>query len=146
MKHVTKARSVKPSAETAGADLPGVVLDGSDPMLPFLITLGEKRGWHFQNGIGIQTAYNAKSYRTPEPRFSSSEMPLRSSFGRFQSAEGKCFWHRLESAVQYISLPNQHALIGCVVPILVSMFHSQDIAMPITKDQQKIRTDVEASP
>lgn len=145
VKQVTKARSIKPSAGTACADWPGVVLDGSDPMLPFLMTLGEKKGWHFQNQIGIQTAYNAKSYRTPEPRFSSSEMPLRSSFGRFQSAEGQCFWHKLESAVQYTSLPNQHALIGCVVPILVSMFHSQDIAMPITKSQQKIETDVEAS-
>ena len=137
VKQVTKARSIKPSVEPASADLPGVVLDGSDPVLPFLMSLGEKRGWHFQNQIGIQTAYNAKSYRTPEPRFSSSEMPLRSSFGRFQSAEGRCVWHKLESAVQYTSLPNQHALIGCIVPILVSMFHTQDIAMPLTKDQQK---------
>ncbi len=138
VKQVSKARSVKPSVNLAGADFPGEKLEGDDPLLSHLIHLGEKRGWHTFSGIGVQVAYNAKSFRTPEPRFSATEFPLRSSFGRFQVAETQNVWHRLESAVQFSDLPNQHALIGCQVPILVTMYHSSgmpSIPLKATKDK-----------
>lgn len=106
--------------------------------MPHLINLCEKRGWHSFPELGVQVAYNAKSFRTPEPRFSATEYPLRSSFGRFQVTESLQAWHRLECAVKFSDLPNQHALIGCSVPILVTMFHSSgmpSIPHKATKDR-----------
>ena len=94
------------------------------------------------NGVGIQVAFNAKSYRAPEPRFSSEAFPRRSSFGRIQLAENQLAWHRLEDSVKYTSLATQHALIGGVVPILITMFHSTE-GIETISNQQKNGTDVE---
>lgn len=124
VKQVFKARAAKPSVKmSAGAEFPGVKLDGNDPVLPYLQGLCEKRGWHLQNGVGIQVAHNAKSFRTPEPRFSSADMPLRSSFGRFVHGTGQIEWRRLESGTDYTRLQNQHGLIEQAVPTLITMFH-----------------------
>ena len=69
---VLKARSRKsPIAQmSASAEMPGVAVDGNDPIMPHLHGLCEKRGWHFLAGIGLQVACAAKSFCTPEPRFS----------------------------------------------------------------------------
>ncbi|CAK9043510.1 unnamed protein product [Durusdinium trenchii] len=113
-KQVHKAKAAKPSkSTTACAELPGVRLCGDDPMLPHLLSLGEKRGWHHQSGMGIQVAYNGKSMRTPEPRFSTADFPLRSTFARFSTGD-QHFWHRLEAGVEISSLQNQHALIDAL--------------------------------
>ena len=97
-------------------------LHGDDPMLPHLLTLCEKRGWHHQAGMGIQVAFNAKSMRTGEPRFSCAEFPLRTTFARF-CRDGQSFWHRLEAGTAVGELPNQHALIPVPAEVLVTFFH-----------------------
>ena len=90
VKQVVKARSAKPStaASTCVDELLGVMVDGNDPLLPHLQGLCEKRGWHHINGVGVQVAHNAKSFRTPEPRFSVEEKPFRSTCGRFTLSDG----------------------------------------------------------
>ncbi|CAK9110253.1 unnamed protein product [Durusdinium trenchii] len=108
-----------------------------DPLLPHLTHLSEKRGWHAMNGLGIQVAFNARSYRTPEPRFSPEELPLRSTFGRF-SKDGQSFWHRLEGAVEFTKLSNQHQLIDMTVPILITLFHPRSsLSFLPTLEQEK---------
>jgi hypothetical protein len=69
-----------------------------------------------------QVAKDAKSFRTPSPRFSPSEFPLRSSFGRFDLKSGQAEWRRLENRIEYGQLPNRNALIGAVPNVLVTIF------------------------
>ena len=126
VKQVYKAsKSPKPSV---AVELPGTALNSADPMINHLMKLGEQRGWHFVSNIGIHVAFRAKSFRTPEPRFSTETFPFRSSFARFELESGQVEWRQLEKAVKYGSLANQRALIGACAPVLVTLFHSGDAA------------------
>ena len=140
VKQVVKARSQKSPVAKACAELPGVAVDGNDAMLPHLHGLAERRGWHYVSGIGVQVACAAKSYRTPEPRFSIAEFPLRTTYGCFNIGQTEKVWQKLESAAVMSDLPNQHALIGCTVPVLLTLFHKDPEPMP---HQQESKTDVE---
>ena len=145
VKQVFKACSAKPLVKSSTCvEFPGVMLDGNDPVLPYtdlqsLRCLSDKRGWHMQNGVGIQVAHNAKFFRSPEPRFSLSELPLRSSFGRFIHADGQIEWRRIEAGNEYGKLSNQHALIGMSVPTLITTFHRTAEPHPCkpTKEQDE---------
>ena len=116
------------------------MLESSDPLLPHLQGLCEKRGWHHINGVGVQVAQNAKSFRTPEPRFSADEKPLRSTFGRFRMSDGSVQWRRIESGAAYTQLMNQHGMIGTAVPTLITMFHSAANQHPLepTKEAERM--------
>ena len=142
VKQVTKARAVKPSVTSASADLPGDEIDVSDPILPHLNGLANQKGWHFISGVGIQVACAAKSFRSPEPRFSAAELPLRSSFGQCRVSQTETVWRRLERAVELSQLTNQHALIGQITPILITMFHSDPVP---SINAGESRVDVKAS-
>ena len=111
---------------TTTVTLPGEPLIGSDPLLNHLLRLGEQRGWHFQSNVGVHVAFGAKSFRTPEPRFSMEEYPIRSSFARFSLPSGQMEWRQLERGVRYGRLSNQHALFGGTAGILVTLFHADD--------------------
>ena len=87
----------------------------------------EKRGWHFLPGIGRQVACAVKSFCTPKPRFSMSEFPLRTTFGRFELSPAEKVWRKLENAVAMQDLPSQHELIGCTVPVLITLFHKDQV-------------------
>ena len=81
VKQVSKGRA-KPSAVTAGPALPGEALSGSEPVMGHLLHLGELRGWHQADDTGVSVAYDARSFRTPEPRFPSAQYPLRTTYGQ----------------------------------------------------------------
>ena len=129
VKQVYKAARAKPKindgCKAAGSEA-GEAMKSDDAMTRHLMKLGEQRGWHSINNLGINVAYNAKSYRGPEPRFSAAQLPLRSTFVRVDHGSGQCEWRRLESGVRYSEYPNQHALIGFVAPVLVTLFHSEE--------------------
>lgn len=126
VKQVYKAKpKVNVGGKPAGSDA-GQAMKSDDAMTRHLMKLGEQRGWHSMNNMGINVAYNAKSFRGPEPRFSSAQMPLRSTFARVDHGSGQCEWRQLESGVRYSEYPNQHALLGFVAPILVTLFHSEE--------------------
>ena len=124
VKQVYKAARKQSVPVSSGKELPGEVISAGDPLMNHLLKICEQRGWHFIDNIGIHVAFNAKSFRTPEPRFSTNQFPCRTSFARFNMSSSQCEWRQLEKAVQYGRLANQHALIGCVAPILVTFFHS----------------------
>ena len=98
----------------------------SDPMHRHVIQLGDVTGWHKREDCVIQVARNARSFRTPRPRFAPTDYPVRSSFGRFDGPTGAS-WRRLESNVQYEDLSNQHGMIGENASVLISCFHHAKI-------------------
>ena len=103
----------------------GEPLDSSFAVFHHLLRLGDQFGWHLKDDMAIQVAKDAKSYRTPVPRFSPSEYPLRSSFGRFDRANGQAEWRRLENRVEYGLLANRQQLIGATPAVLVTIFHQK---------------------
>lgn len=100
----------------------GEPLNCSFAVFHHLLRLGNQFGWHQKDDMAIQVAKDAKSFRTPSPRFSPSEFPLRSSFGRFDLKSGQAEWRRLENRIEYGQLPNRNALIGAVPNVLVTIF------------------------
>ena len=125
VKQVYKAAKSSKQQVTA-TTLPGEPLTGSDPLLNHLLRLGNQRGWHFQNNVGVHVAFGAKSFRTPEPRFSMEAYPIRSSFARFSLPSGQMEWRQLERGIRYGRLSNQHALFGGTAGVLVTLFHADD--------------------
>ena len=82
----------------------------------------EMKGWHNHKDMGINIAHGAKSYRTPEPRFSSAVCPLRTTFGRFERPSGEVCWRVLERNNRYLQEANQHQLLEQPTPVLVTCF------------------------
>jgi hypothetical protein len=123
--------------------LPGIEMNEADPMYRHVIQLGDVTGWHQKQDCVIQVARNARSFRTPRPRFASSDYPVRSSFGRFDSPTGGT-WRRLESGVQYEDLANPQGLIGATASILISCFHHAKVNKEedLLKNQQLTLGDV----
>jgi hypothetical protein len=129
VKQVYKASKCKPAPISSdGRDaLPGEPVAKDDAIFGHLMKLAEQRGWHTRSGMGINVAFNAKSHRTPEPRFSVSQFPLRSTYARFEHSSGQLEWRCLEAGVKYSDFSNQHALFGRSIPVLVTLFHSEAI-------------------
>ena len=126
------AKKVKKSPAAAGEQLMvGTPMSSEDGIYNYLHQLGEKPGWHFKDNLAVNVSRSAKSYRTPEPRFSAEKFPLRSTYGRFDHPSGHSEWRMLEEKVNYEQLERKKALIGECADILVSMFHPQS-------NQQKI--------
>ena len=121
LKQVSKGKS-KSSTTPATCKIPGEPLVGNEPVMGHLLRLGEFRGWHQVEGMGVNVTYDARSFRTPEPRFAAAELPLRTSFGRFTLPSGQCQWRCLERCTEYAFLHNQHSLLEERVPILVTFF------------------------
>ena len=117
-----KSKAVKKKSSTpAPTILPGDEMNASDPMFAHVMKLGDVTGWHQSDGVVTQVARQAKSFRTPRPRFAAADYPLRSSFARFDSTTGSV-WRRLETDVDYESMANPQGLIGGTAAILVSCF------------------------
>jgi transposase InsO family protein len=123
VKQVYKSAKKKVQIASSTQELPGEPMMPNDPLMNHLMKLAEHRGWHFQNNIGVHVAFHAKSFRTPEPRFSAEAFPCRSSFARFGLKTGQYEWRQLEKAVKYSGLANQHALFGASAPVLITLFH-----------------------
>ena len=110
----------KPVAERArNLSLPGRVLSGDDPIMSHLLKLAEKPGWHVQGQLRIHVCKNARSYRTPAPRFSKEQFPIRTSYGRFDTNQ-QAEWRILEDRIQDGRLDP----IGDTASVLVTFFSS----------------------
>lgn len=121
------AKRAKGSNLSDGAVITGEPLDPSSPILGYLMKLGETSGWHFKDGIPVQVARNARSFRLPNPRFDALQYPKRSSYGRFDFNDGRCEWRKLEDHVQYDLLQVKQGLIGDEASVLVTFFHGASV-------------------
>ena len=127
VKQVQKAKrlpALTSGTSRTSADLPGEELKGDDPVLSHLLKLQNVKGWHLKEGVGINVAKNARSFRTPEPRFSPEQFPFRTTFGCFNVGD-QSFWRVLERGTRYCSLANQHALFDTMAETLISVFHAE---------------------
>ena len=128
VKQVSKAKKRPAQACTPEDALPGKPVHGTDPILGHLMALCEERGWHSVGGMGVNVAFSARSFRTPEPRFTAKDYPLRSSFARFTLSSGQAVWRVLERKEHYLESANQHQLLDCTAPILVTVFEPEEAA------------------
>ena len=126
VKQVSKGAKRRPSVTSTSSSttsLPGEAIPNDDPILGYVLKFSSTRGWHSEGALGVNVAQNARSFRTPEPRFASSKLPYRTTFGSFESG-GKVSWRALERSVKYVDLPNQHALLDRSACNLVTFFHA----------------------
>ena len=100
-------------------------------MFGHLLGLSELVGWHNKGAYKVHVAKNARSYRTPEPRFEASKYPHRSAFGKFVDPNGHAEWRQLEDRKAYVGLPNRHEALGSVANTLITVF------MPWVLQQQE---------
>ena len=98
--------------------------------------LAEQPGWHMRDGIVVHVARNAKAFRSPKPRYDPEVYSLRSSFCRFDKADGTVEWRKLEDQVRYESLPYSYGAIGQAADVLVSFFQ-----MPSHPQKKDISTE-----
>ena len=99
----------------------------TDPMLGHLMSLTDTTGWHNKAGLAIQVSRNAKSFRTPGPRFDPSKYCLRSSFARYDASDGSAEWRCLERNVRFADLAKSNGLIGDEISVLVTIFSEPSI-------------------
>ena len=79
----------------------GTPMSSEDDIYNYLHQLGEQPGWHFKDQLAVNVSRSARSFRTPEPRFSAEKFPLRSTYGRFDHPSGHSEWRMLEEKVEY---------------------------------------------
>ena len=122
VKQVAKGKKAPSVKTSASEELPGDPVDGNDPLMGFLLKFAEVRGWHSHGATGVNVAHNARSYRTPEPRFSSAVLPVRTTFARYERPSGELVWRALERKTRYLEEANQHGLLRLAAPVLVTFF------------------------
>lgn len=116
-----------------GLVLPGRLLS-DDALRGHLMKLSELPGWHFRENFVIHVCRNAKSFKTPEPRFKPAQFPIRSSYGRFDSLV-QSEWRVLEESVAY----SGKSMIGDTADVLVTFFHGSQPQLLIHKEEDQLR-------
>lgn len=125
MKQTPKAPKTKMTAISASETLRGRPVTSDNPMLGRLIALSEAPGSHLREGIPMHVAKDAKSFRSPEPRFESDKFDLRSSYGLFALTNGSSEWRELERDACYTRLrEGRRGLIGHPCSKLVTFCRS----------------------
>ena len=116
------AKKVKAPCRVRGPVSVGKPVKSGDPIFGHLIGLSDRPGWHDKGSYKVHVAKDAKSFRTPEPRFPAAKFPVRSSYGQFIDENGHAEWKCLEDEVSYVGLPNRHEAIGDMASILITIF------------------------
>ena len=118
---------VKQTAKTrkkaeAVDELPG---RGEEPrdasLMKHVRRLSESPGWHYVQGIGIHVAHNAKSFRSPAPRFALRDFPFRTTVGEFKQKIGSV-WRFLEEKTDLRDLSNPQEQFESRAGRLVTFF------------------------
>ena len=88
-------------------DLPGRAVESKDEdLMRHVYKLAEQSGWHYVEGVGIHVAHNAKSLRSPQPRYSLRDFPYRSSYASWRAKTGDLVWRVLEQKNDMRDMPN----------------------------------------
>jgi hypothetical protein len=115
----SKFKAAKKIQAVAEAKLPGTGV--GETMTDKLNRFVRQMGWQREGGIPIHVARSASSYRTPEPRYNSSDYPIRSVFGLY-STESSETWRSLVLNQRYAELPNQHLPLTHPCKALVTFY------------------------
>ena len=116
------SKGKKKLENVASGELPGRVPGGQDDaLMKFVYQLAECSGWHFLDGIGVNVAHGAKSFRSPQPRFSLRDFPLRTTVAGWMIG-GKLQWRILEEKVDLRDLNHLQEQIEVRTSRLLSFF------------------------
>ena len=136
IKQTSKGQKKTPKPLESEPVLVGEPISNDDPVLSHLNRMSEQAGWHDHEKMAIHVAKNAKSFRTPFPRFDAKTFPIRSSYGRIDYANGHREWRRLEDKINFMDLQNPQHLIGGSVHVLITIF--QSVAVESTKEKYQL--------
>ncbi|CAL1128158.1 unnamed protein product [Cladocopium goreaui] len=125
VKQKQKTKPKKLAGGSCESLLVGSALGENSPIYPYLAQLSASPGWHQREGVLINVARHAKSFRTPGARVDPKKFPLRTTYARIDHPDGKSDWRILEEGTEYGILPNPHALLGTIAGILVTVYRSQ---------------------
>ena len=86
-------------------DLLGRAVEAKDEaLMRHVYKLAEQSGWRYVEGVGIHVAHNAKSLRSPQPRYSLRDW---SSYASWRTKTGEVVWRVLEEKIDLKDLNNQ---------------------------------------
>ena len=120
-KYVKQTTKKATKAQCGPPVLSGEAVAASDPVTGFLQGLAPMKGWHRRDDLAIQVAYNAKSFRRPEPRFDPQKYSLRTSYALFHDEHGRGSWRVLERDKAY---SRHQAPLDRTAAILITIFKS----------------------
>ena len=122
VKQSSKGKSAKKVVLTDVRSDLGEPFESTDPIFGHVMKLSKQAGWHrVSDDLAIHVCLNARSYRTPEPRFKQAELPFRTTFACFEGAHA-LQWRRLEDGVKMSELRNVRGPLGLHAAVLVTCF------------------------
>ncbi|CAE7480196.1 unnamed protein product [Symbiodinium sp. CCMP2592] len=124
-----------PTTESVDQALPGEPLPDGD-LKNYVTRLARQPGWHSEDGVLVQVAEGAKSFRCPEPRASRLAKPLRTTIGLFEVGKGQMQWRILELDALYSEEPQPNGKLPRPSVTLVTFFQGQNLH-PVAEDGVK---------
>ncbi|CAK9001568.1 Ankyrin-3 [Durusdinium trenchii] len=94
-------------------------------IVPGVANLCRSPGWHQREGFVVHVAFEAKSFRIPDARYGAWRFPLRTTYGRFDLADGRSVWRLLEENVELSQLPKKQDLLERPAGCLITVFKSR---------------------
>ena len=133
----TSKRKKSSEAADEESELPGRNAGPDDvKLMSFVQHLALSPGWHFQDGVGVHVANQAKSLRSPTPRFQVRDFSLRTSVGEFILKRGLPRWRILEERADLLDLPSHQLTWPLRATRLVTFFEPGMKAKKNTGDEK----------
>lgn len=121
-KQTYKKKKPEAMAKANEDDLQGRLPEGRDEgLMKFVYQLSELSGWHYVDETGVNVARNAKSLRSPAPRFAIREFPYRTTVVGWRTGRG-VQWRILEEKVDLRDIPNHQEQLQSRAHRLVTFF------------------------
>jgi hypothetical protein len=121
--------------EFPDGELPGRVPATSDgELLQWARHFAEAPGWHFVDGVGVNVSHQASSMRSPSPRFTILDFPLRTVVSEFLDGKGLPTWRILEERVDLKEKANHQEKLPRRAHRLISFYQPQSKATENTSD------------
>ena len=116
-----KGKKLPPPTANEDQALPGEPLPDGD-LMNYVTSLARQPRWHAEDGVLVQVADGAKSFRCPEPRASRLAKPLRATIGLFSVSKGQMQWRILELDALYSEEPQPNCKLPRPAVTLITFF------------------------
>ena len=100
----------------------GTPFESTSPIYGHVMKLSTQPGWHrISEDLAVHVCSNARSFRSPEPRFKVDSLPYRFTFACLEGAHALT-WRSLEEGIDMRDLKNLRASLGTCASKLISCF------------------------